>query len=1185
MPTFQEILEQRRSGRQKADLSTEEGLRQLAESRGFEIEKKEDKLSFLQRLGRGLSAFEPANAIFESRYEDKNFAVEYVKDVFQEVGTAITGREMQDEGEIKKTWKDILVKEGMKDREGRPDPVDFAGFFLDVLTDPTTLFGGQMVKGATRVSKGISGKVLSSAKRRAPEATERLLAKGEQVKDVLGELFTPAYKVSEDGADRLARIRNVESRIRGVNQVRVAKDLDGIQKLSKDAYDDLHNALFRTGKGYGITRQHWMDKEGVKIAAEKLAKLKAKRANLRKFKRMKKLDRATRTSVERMEKEIAKGQGELTQILSQYLSDEAITKLTSTAMRPVGTIPRSMLREAYQAKQFETFEDFAKSPIAEKLQRKAITGEFAAHGIDSVEEFYEIAVKGGIVPSKTTQRVVDPLGKVDELQSELDEMVEAARKSLPEDLAKNLDVHDLAKVEIPHAVTEKALAKKEGQVEILTRMQLYGKLRKTKGSLEKQALQREHTLILRNIRDKQRQIYKTERSILGKAESKMALKQREIFKTQEKLFNVKDIDLETTEDAVRAMKLLDETYKIDIQGLQKQFDELGKTATRKFIPIFEKAVHKNFTNPEAAKFFREKGLKAISKHQDIFAQQTGIARQDILTPFLPARLKKTGAAAYSTLRVSGQGYLKRTKGILEKADLEDDIAKIYADSASTAMIDNFRGKELRRWVDELGRPLDTFENARDAERAGFRLLKEKGQFGKELGWVTKWDHKALTEIQDPGFKLINDLAKVSGYDWLTAKFKRMVTGLPFVSFFTRNIVSGQVQNFEVMGLQAFDPRILAASEDLTRKMLGDKMGKEVIEWAGEKWKPQALIKPFMDRFGISSSYISDYGIGKVDSLVKAGRWFEWNRAIGNHIEIQQKMTVYLGMLKKGYGKKQALDFAELAGFDYSRLAPFEKHVMRRLIPFYTFTRKNMELQLKTLAKHPDRLAALTKAGRSVGSPQGVTYEQDGEELVIPDWMRDRFVARFGESQYGLPQVFSGFGLPIEETAELLDNGIMGILARMNPMLKLPMEIGLDKNFFYRRDLKEVYSAKEYGQAPQMLKDFLKIQESKKKPVYKDGKKTGEFKVTYVADPIRLEIVRSLFTSRGISYLHTMFGEHELDVKGRMMKALTGFRPYEVDEATTIFFEDRENYRDSIDLLNALGVTGTLERAYEKEPIK
>jgi len=121
---------------------------------------KPKKLSFLQRLGRGLSApWTTPNAFYNANYEGKNFVTTYLKDVFQEAGSAVTGKELR--AEPKKTFKIFWVKEAWKIGKGKVDLVDVAGLAGDILTDPGTWFGGAIVKGGAKVV-GMTGKVVKA---------------------------------------------------------------------------------------------------------------------------------------------------------------------------------------------------------------------------------------------------------------------------------------------------------------------------------------------------------------------------------------------------------------------------------------------------------------------------------------------------------------------------------------------------------------------------------------------------------------------------------------------------------------------------------------------------------------------------------------------------------------------------------------------------------------------------------------------------------------------------------------------------------------------------------------------------------------------------------------------------------------------------------------------------------------
>ena len=151
---------------------------------------------------------------------------------------------------------------------------------------------------------------------------------------------------------------------------------------------------------------------------------------------------------------------------------------------------------------------------------------------------------------------------------------------------------------------------------------------------------------------------------------------------------------------------------------------------------------------------------------------------------------------------------------------------------------------------------------------------------------------------------------------------------------------------------------------------------------------------------------------------------------------------------------------------------------------------------------------------------------------------------------------------------------------MNPLLKVPVELGIGKDSFRQRDLKDVYTANEYNLAPQVVKDLLGIKEVKK-PIFKTvggkAKKIGE-KTAYVADPERLLIARSLFTSRGVTYLDQLLDN---DLKGfvKVLKTTTGIKPQQVDIEAQKYFNERDRKRALEDLLTRYGTVRKFEKVY------
>lgn len=76
--------------------------------------------------------------------------------------------------------------------------------------------------------------------------------------------------------------------------------------------------------------------------------------------------------------------------------------------------------------------------------------------------------------------------------------------------------------------------------------------------------------------------------------------------------------------------------------------------------------------------------------------------------------------------------------------------------------------------------------------------------------------------------------------------------------------------------------------------------------------------------------------------------------VGNVIEDNARLAIFLDTFKKTGSFDEAAHMVKKALFDYSDLSPFERTVMKRVMPFYTWTRKNIPAQVEALWKNPER---------------------------------------------------------------------------------------------------------------------------------------------------------------------------------------------------------------------------------------
>lgn len=552
------------------------------------------------------------------------------------------------------------------------------------------------------------------------------------------------------------------------------------------------------------------------------------------------------------------------------------------------------------------------------------------------------------------------------------------------------------------------------------------------------------------------------------------------------------------------------------------------------------------------------------------------------------------------IKIGSEGYRKQFKNLLTNENLELDPAKAFFTRESQIVSDKITRNFLDGFVKKYGKGLEAFKDSDEAAKAGYQLIKEKGIFGKDLGYVNQWDAKLIRDSISPEFQSINILAKATGFDAITSLFKRSVTGL-FAPFHIRNYVSGHIQNFEALGIDALNPKNIAIGEKIAYLMGKDeKIPEGLISVGGKEMKFSQVMKPFVDRFSGDTFYNADFDMAlkngaelktmaglfskqriketiKTAGLGQEAIPFKIGRGIGQFIEHQQKATAYITALGQGKGIDEALRIAETAGFDYRALTKFESQIMRRIIPFYSFTRKNIELQLKTLGENPQRINQVLSFFRNIG--EAPTEE---EKKYLPDFIKESIGVKLQDTPQGLKQYISSFGTPIEAFTQLFGtNPVLRAISTTNPLLKVPIEIGTGKDSFRQKDLKDVYDAREYKLAPQIIKDLLNIKEVQKDVLDKNAQgklvKIGE-RTQYIADPVRLLIARSLFTSRGVTYLDQLFGG---DLTGfvKVLKTTTGIKPQQIDIEMQKAIKEKEQRRALEDLLVKTGKVKQFTKTY------
>ena len=390
-------------------------------------------------------------------------------------------------------------------------------------------------------------------------------------------------------------------------------------------------------------------------------------------------------------------------------------------------------------------------------------------------------------------------------------------------------------------------------------------------------------------------------------------------------------------------------------------------------------------------------------------------------------------------------------------------------------------------------------------------------------------------------------AFLKGYDNLLNFWKGSVTGW-FPAFHTRNFIGGAFNNW----LAGLNPKYYAMSVELQKDL--KKGGNKIwISSAGESFTSNQLIKIIKETGAINQPGMIDV-MKNVEDIVSPSVFKKLGNAPKNVMEaVENNLRIPLFMdrfLGRGYSAADSAKDVFKFHFDYTPegLTNFERNWMRRIIPFYTWTRNNIPLQIEQMVKQPGKYAVFPKLQDDIGGKIGEEEFQD-----LPEWMKEMLVIRVGEQ--GGNALWLQLNLPLEDISNLpVDSkGVKNLVSMMSPILKLPLELVTNKNLFFGTDIvnpdlpKEFQTAKTIKQLdllPQPIKDFINFKKVKYK-TREDGKVV--WKDRYEMDAVKLHILQAA-VGRFYSTIGQAFDEDKSFVN-KMTKLLGGMPATEVDIET------------------------------------
>lgn len=170
--------------------------------------------------------------------------------------------------------------------------------------------------------------------------------------------------------------------------------------------------------------------------------------------------------------------------------------------------------------------------------------------------------------------------------------------------------------------------------------------------------------------------------------------------------------------------------------------------------------------------------------------------------------------------------------------------------------------------------------------------------------------------------------------------------------------------------------------------------------------------------------------------------------VGTTVENSDRVIGFVSALRQGHSVQEAAELSKKALFDYSDLTYFEHNVMKRILPYYAWLRKNSRLQVGALLEEPGKIQTVAKLLSGI---EGMNNKEDRiEDAFLSEWARDWTQLPFKIA--GKPVIMSG-NLPYMDFSRLPDpHDISGsardIFSQMSPAITNPVELGLNYNAFF-----------------------------------------------------------------------------------------------------------------------------------------
>ena len=464
-------------------------------------------------------------------------------------------------------------------------------------------------------------------------------------------------------------------------------------------------------------------------------------------------------------------------------------------------------------------------------------------------------------------------------------------------------------------------------------------------------------------------------------------------------------------DAMRTNGWLPEHIEANLRSAQKRVSDLEDMISRNldkesFAFKYSNNKDKPYVDRSVLETQLEEAKIQLKNANEIFKQHIGESIENAADGYIELVRDEIIRPAYDEIVTNIFG--KDTAGRI----------KFSANNAITVMTD----EEIRRFT-------DIFTDAKIMQYDGDAVDK-----------VNKMSKMQQAELQPKLLTL---------YDKFLKSWKAANT-LVAPSFHVQNAASNAFQSFLSIGGDALNPK----SIKLAKNILSTNDPYQTVKISGKKYTYQKLNR-LAKKYGVIDENFAAYDFGKD----KPTRWelgqrnadlqklsdVKWkdspiwdsvlqtSTVIGSNIESIQRMNLWICRLKKGDDFEEATRKVDQFLFDYSDLTDFEQNIMKRIIPFYTFMRKNIPMELEAMLNTPSIFRNIN---------YGIDEIQNMDENTVPENKRNEWRQDYIEIPYSrnLTDTSENIGINPQFPYQQLDRlDVDKLIGSTSPLIKMPLE--------------------------------------------------------------------------------------------------------------------------------------------------